>query len=40
MSRAFEGRTIRIAVKDPTGNARIVEAYTAALDELRSGQAR
>ena len=40
MSQAFEGRTIRIAVKDPTDNARIVEAYAATLDELRSGQAR
>ena len=40
MSRAFEGRTIRIAVKDPTGNARIVEAFAAALDDLRSGHPR
>lgn len=31
MSPAFEGRTIRIAVKDPAANARIVAAYRAAL---------
>ncbi|RZU54058.1 histidinol-phosphate/aromatic aminotransferase/cobyric acid decarboxylase-like protein [Krasilnikovia cinnamomea] len=31
MSPAFQGRTIRIAVKDPAANARIVAAYQAAL---------
>ncbi|GLI02156.1 histidinol-phosphate aminotransferase family protein [Phytohabitans aurantiacus] len=31
MSPAFQGRTIRVAVKDPAGNARIVDAYRAAL---------
>ncbi|MFC4066643.1 histidinol-phosphate aminotransferase family protein [Actinoplanes subglobosus] len=31
MSPAFQGRTVRIAVKDPAGNARIVAAYRAAL---------
>ncbi|MFC7484297.1 pyridoxal phosphate-dependent aminotransferase [Luedemannella flava] len=40
MSRVFEGRTIRIAVKDPTGNARIVEAYAAALNDLRTDPTR
>lgn len=31
MSPAFRGRTIRVAVKDPAGNARIVAAYRAAV---------
>lgn len=31
MSPAFQGRTIRVAVKDPAGNARIVAAYRAAV---------
>jgi histidinol-phosphate/aromatic aminotransferase/cobyric acid decarboxylase-like protein len=35
MSPAFEGRTIRVAVKDRTDSARIVTAYAAALDTLR-----
>jgi hypothetical protein len=31
MSPAFQGRTIRVAVKDPAANARIVTAYRTAL---------
>ena len=27
MSPAYEGRTVRVAVKDPAGNARIVAAF-------------
>jgi hypothetical protein len=34
MSQAFQGRTVRIAVRDPAGNARIVAAYRAALVAL------
>jgi histidinol-phosphate/aromatic aminotransferase/cobyric acid decarboxylase-like protein/GNAT superfamily N-acetyltransferase len=34
MSPAFQGRTIRVAVKDLTANARIVTAYRAALATL------
>jgi histidinol-phosphate/aromatic aminotransferase/cobyric acid decarboxylase-like protein len=35
MSPAYQGRTVRIAVKDVTDNARIVAAYRAALSALR-----
>jgi histidinol-phosphate/aromatic aminotransferase/cobyric acid decarboxylase-like protein len=35
MSPAFQGRTIRVAVKDPAGNARIVAAYRAAVAPRR-----
>ena len=31
MSPTFQGRTIRVAVKDPAANARIVTAYRAAV---------
>jgi histidinol-phosphate/aromatic aminotransferase/cobyric acid decarboxylase-like protein len=34
MSAAFQGRTIRVAVKDPAANTRIVTAYSAALAAL------
>ncbi|MEV7343863.1 aminotransferase class I/II-fold pyridoxal phosphate-dependent enzyme [Streptomyces sp. NPDC093544] len=37
MSTAYEGRTLRIAVRGSTENARIVAAYRTALDVLRSG---
>jgi hypothetical protein len=30
MSPAFQGRTVRVAVKDPDSNARIVTAYRTA----------
>ncbi|MFD9330150.1 aminotransferase class I/II-fold pyridoxal phosphate-dependent enzyme [Streptomyces sp. NPDC060065] len=39
MSTAYEGRTLRIAVKDSAENARIVAAYRTALHTLRSGGA-
>ncbi|MEV0217937.1 aminotransferase class I/II-fold pyridoxal phosphate-dependent enzyme [Streptomyces sp. NPDC050704] len=37
MSSAYQGRTVRIAVKDTAENARIVAAFQAALEVLRSG---
>ncbi|GGX65713.1 hypothetical protein GCM10010358_20140 [Streptomyces minutiscleroticus] len=39
LSPQYEGRTVRIAVKDTAGNARVVAAFRAALDELRPGPA-
>ncbi|MGW0755276.1 aminotransferase class I/II-fold pyridoxal phosphate-dependent enzyme [Streptomyces sp. NPDC002814] len=39
LSPRYEGRTVRIAVKDTAENARIVAAFEAALDELRPGRA-
>ncbi|MFE0103556.1 aminotransferase class I/II-fold pyridoxal phosphate-dependent enzyme [Streptomyces sp. NPDC059009] len=37
LSPRYEGRTVRIAVRDTAENARIVAACRAALDELRPG---
>ncbi|WP_405555479.1 histidinol-phosphate aminotransferase family protein [Streptomyces canus] len=39
LSPRYEGRTVRIAVRDTTENARIVAACRAALDVLRPGSA-
>ncbi|MER7622912.1 histidinol-phosphate transaminase [Streptomyces sp. NPDC126503] len=39
MSPAYEGRTVRIAVRDTEENARIVAACRSALDALRPGDA-
>nr|WP_260408633.1 histidinol-phosphate aminotransferase family protein [Planomonospora venezuelensis] len=36
MSPAFEGRTVRIAVREPAANARIAATVTAALHDLRN----
>ena len=36
LSSAYEGRTVRVAVRDAVENARIVDAYRAALGELRA----
>nr|BFE77664.1 hypothetical protein GCM10020093_002650 [Planobispora longispora] len=36
MSPAFEGRTVRIAVRDAAANARIVAAVAEALRDLRN----
>ncbi|MFE9839125.1 aminotransferase class I/II-fold pyridoxal phosphate-dependent enzyme [Streptomyces sp. NPDC005551] len=36
LSSAYEGRTVRVAVRDTGENARIVDAYRAALDALRT----
>ncbi|MCE0447241.1 hypothetical protein LT493_31745 [Streptomyces tricolor] len=36
MSPAYEGRTVRIAVRDTAENARIVAACRSALDALRT----
>ncbi|MEV6756825.1 histidinol-phosphate transaminase [Streptomyces sp. NPDC051214] len=37
LSPQYEGRTVRVAVRDATENARIVAAYAAALETLRPG---
>jgi histidinol-phosphate/aromatic aminotransferase/cobyric acid decarboxylase-like protein len=37
LSPRYEGRTVRIAVRDTAENARIVAACRAALDVLRPG---
>lgn len=37
LSPQYEGRTVRVAVRDAAENARILAAYGAALDTLRSG---
>ncbi len=39
LSSRYEGRTVRIAVRDTAENARIVAACRAALEALRSGRA-
>ncbi|MER5223337.1 histidinol-phosphate aminotransferase family protein [Streptomyces flaveus] len=39
LSSAYQGRTVRIAVKDTAENARIVGGFQAALDVLRPGSA-
>ncbi|MFC4464394.1 aminotransferase class I/II-fold pyridoxal phosphate-dependent enzyme [Streptomyces xiangluensis] len=39
LSSAYQGRTVRIAVKDTAENARIVRGFQASLDVLRSGSA-
>ncbi|AJP04447.1 aminotransferase [Streptomyces cyaneogriseus subsp. noncyanogenus] len=36
LSTSYEGRTVRVAVRDTAENARIVHAYRAALGELRA----
>ncbi|CQR61010.1 pyridoxal phosphate-dependent aminotransferase [Streptomyces leeuwenhoekii] len=36
LSPSYEGRTVRVAVRDTAENARIVHAYRAALGELRA----
>lgn len=40
LSPQYEGRTIRVAVRDTAENARIVAAYGAALETLRPGSLR
>jgi hypothetical protein len=37
LSPEYQGRTVRIAVRDTAENARIVAACQAALEELRAG---
>ncbi|MET8897358.1 hypothetical protein [Streptomyces albogriseolus] len=37
LSPLHEGRTVRVAVTDTTENARVVAAYGAALETLRTG---
>ncbi|MFG3371078.1 aminotransferase class I/II-fold pyridoxal phosphate-dependent enzyme [Streptomyces sp. NPDC048156] len=39
LSAAYEGRTVRVAVRDTAENARIVAAYRAALTALRTASA-
>lgn len=39
LSAAYEGRTVRVAVRDTADNARIVAAYRAALTALRTASA-
>ncbi|WP_248843277.1 pyridoxal phosphate-dependent aminotransferase [Streptomyces virginiae] len=40
LSPLYEGRTVRVAVKDEPENARIIAAYKAALDSLRRSPSR